>query len=288
MGVGRVASKSRQNKNVAGIVIYRRNRRCGSQFWFLFGRSTIERENENKIIWKCVEYNTKKCCGRLHSSGQIEAKEGMARLKNIAKTTQLSTYSVLGTLTSQTTSNIAEQFPKRSAPPNPKSVTELKIPDNYTKTSTNRFLIFTTDNNLQLMEQCEHWLCDGTFSCVPSIFHQLYTIRGINDSKVVPAVYKLLRNKKEDTYKRMFLAIKFLKPQLNPKSMFFDFEKAAMNASKYSIWRHVQSKSNGLQVRYSNDSNFALELRKLVASAYVPVNNVITAFESLLDSEFYR
>jgi len=96
-----------------------------------------------------------------------------------------------------------------------------------------RFLIFTTDNNLQLMEQCEHWLCDGTFSCVPSIFHQLYTIRGINDSKVVPAVYKLLRNKKEDTYKRMFLAIKFLKPQLNPKSMMFDFEKAAMNASKY-------------------------------------------------------
>ncbi|XP_022171031.1 uncharacterized protein LOC111034225 [Myzus persicae] len=152
------------------------------------------------------------------------------------------------------------------------------------------------------MEQCEHWLCDGTFSCVPSIFHQLYTIHGINYSKVVPAVYILLPNKKEDTYKRMFLALIFLKPQLNPKSMMFDFEKAAMNASKYvfpsinikgcffhltqSIWRHVQS--NGLQVRYTNDSNFALELRKLAALAYVPENNVISAFESLLDSEFYR
>ena len=76
-----------------------------------------ERENENKIIWKCVEYNSKKCRGRLHSSGlsvvhttehnhvadiaKVEAKEAMARLKNIAKTTQLSTHSVLGTLTLQ-------------------------------------------------------------------------------------------------------------------------------------------------------------------------------------------
>jgi len=80
------------------------------------------------------------------------------------------------------------------------------------------------------MEQCEHWLFDGTFSCVPSIFHQLYTILGINCSKVVPAVYILLPNKREDTYKRMFLSLNLLKPQLNPKSMMFDFEKAAMNS----------------------------------------------------------
>jgi len=76
-----------------------------------------ERENENKIIWKCVKYNAKKYRGRLHSSGQsvvhttehnhvadiaeVEAKEAMARLKNIAKTTQFSTHSVLGTLALQ-------------------------------------------------------------------------------------------------------------------------------------------------------------------------------------------
>lgn len=28
----------------------------------------------------------------------------------------------------------------------------------------------------------------------------------------------------------MFLGLKFLKPQFNPQSMMFDFEKAAMNA----------------------------------------------------------
>jgi len=36
----------------------------------LFYTKKKERENENEIIWKCVEYNTKKCRGRLHSSGQ--------------------------------------------------------------------------------------------------------------------------------------------------------------------------------------------------------------------------
>lgn len=74
-----------------------------------------------------------------------------------------------------------------------------------------------------MMEQCEHRLCDGTFYCVPIIFLQLYTIHGINYSKVILAVYILLPNKKGDTYKRMFLALKFLKPQLNPKSMMFNF-----------------------------------------------------------------
>ncbi|XP_050063292.1 uncharacterized protein LOC126552625 [Aphis gossypii] len=75
---------------------------------------------------QCVEYNAKKCRGRLHSSGQsvvhttehnhvadiakVEAKEAMARLKNIAKLLNF-THSVLGTLTLQTTSNIAGQFP---------------------------------------------------------------------------------------------------------------------------------------------------------------------------------
>ncbi|XP_025192219.1 uncharacterized protein LOC112592404 [Melanaphis sacchari] len=73
-----------------------------------------------------IEYNTKKCRGRLHSSRQnvvhttehnhvadivkAEAKEVMARLKNIAKTSQLSTHSVLGTLTSQHVESLTQRF----------------------------------------------------------------------------------------------------------------------------------------------------------------------------------
>lgn len=76
-----------------------------------------EKEMKNKIIWKCVEYNSKKCRGRLHSSGEnvihitnhnhvadiakIEAKKAIAKLKYIAKNTQHSTHTVVGTMTSQ-------------------------------------------------------------------------------------------------------------------------------------------------------------------------------------------
>jgi len=60
---------------------------------------------------------------------------------------------------------------------------------------------------------------------------------------------------KKKIHIKVCLSIDIFKPQLNPKSMMFDFEKAAMNASKYifllinikgcffhftqSIWRHV-------------------------------------------------
>jgi hypothetical protein len=116
-----------------------------------------------------------------------------------------------------------------------------------------------------------------------------------------PTAYILLPNKKEETYKRMFLALKSLHPQLSPKSIMFDFEKGAMNAAKcvfpsvdikgcfhlcQSIWRQIQS--NGLQSKYSNDSDFALNLRKLAALAYIPENDVLSAFETLLESQFYQ
>ncbi|XP_022169656.1 uncharacterized protein LOC111033288 [Myzus persicae] len=152
------------------------------------------------------------------------------------------------------------------------------------------------------MQICEHWLADGTFSCSPHIFFQLYTIHGVSYSNVVPTAYILLPNKKEETYKRMFLALKTLNPQLSPKSIMFDFEKGAMNAAKcifpsvdikgcffhlcQSIWRHIQS--SGLQSKYSNDSDFALNLRKLAALAYIPENDVVSAFETLVESQFYQ
>jgi len=55
------------------------------------------------------------------------------------------------------------------------------------------------------MQIYEHWLADGTFSCSPHIFHQLYTIHGVSYSNGVPTAYILLPNKKEETYKVCFL-----------------------------------------------------------------------------------
>ncbi|KAL4126674.1 hypothetical protein QTP88_010883 [Uroleucon formosanum] len=53
-----------------------------------------------------------------------------------------------------------------------------------------------------------------------------------------------------------------------------------------SIWRHIEL--NGLQSNYSNDSDYALNLRKLAALAYIPENDVVSAYKTLLESQFYQ
>lgn len=43
----------------------------------------------------------------------------------------------------------------------------------------------------------------------------------------------------------------------------------------------------GLGNKYIDDINFAFELRKLIALAFIPVNKVVNVFETLLDTDFY-
>jgi len=157
---------------------------------------------------------------------------------------------------------------EEASPPNPNNF-DFIIPEEYRNTSdgelflhydsgTNlpRILIFTIQKNLDFMENCEHWFCDGTFSVASPIFTQVYTIHGICYSNVIPSVFVLLPDKKEDTYRRMFDALKSLKPNLNPKTIMIDYEKTSINAIKTEfpntkvngcffhlsqcIWRHVQ------------------------------------------------
>ncbi len=66
-------------------------------------------------------------------------------------------------------------------------------------------------------------------------------------------------------------------PLANQRGCFFHLSQC--------VWRRVQSE--GLQERYSNDPDFALQVRHLPALAYVPESDVITTFEELLDSTYY-
>jgi len=52
---------------------------------------------------------------------------------------------------------------------------------------------------------------------------------------VLPSVYILLPNKKENTYKRMFQALKTIEPDISPKTIMVDFEKGAMNAITFEF-----------------------------------------------------
>jgi len=203
---------------------------------------------------------------------------------------------------------------EQAAPPNPKTLLELIIPDDYRTTFDgkpfllfdsgpveNRILIFSTQKNLQLLQKCEHWFADGTFSTSPNLFYQIYTVHGIQFNNVIPSIFALLPNKTETTYVSFYNALQTLNESLNPKSIMVDFEKAAINAIQsvftntsvrgcffhlsQSIWRHLQNL--GFQKRYMEDSEFALQIRMMAALSFVPEEDVKNAWNELLDSEFY-
>lgn len=138
---------------------------------------------------------------------------------------------------------------------------------------------------------------DGTFKCVPALFTQMYTIHGINDSKILPLLYILLPNKKESTYSIVFNALKKLSPILCPESIMMDYEKAVMNVCmkqypsvkirgcffhfKQAIYRKVGQL--GLKKKYDTDSKFSAQIRHLAALAYVPEYDVVTVFEEIIE-----
>jgi hypothetical protein len=200
------------------------------------------------------------------------------------------------------------------APAVPLSLVELIIPDRYSKTRTgedfllfdsgssvDRILIFSTRKNLQLLAQSRHWYSDGTFKVVPPLFDQLYTIHGVKYNNVIPSVFILMPNRRENTYERVFEAIKNLEPSLNPDSIMTDFEKAAINAFTSSfpssnqrgcffhftqcIWRKIQTpECSEIREKYIDDPDFALQIKMLAALAFIPPNDVIRIFDDLVES----
>lgn len=88
---------------------------------------------------------------------------------------------------------------KENPPVNLSNANDLLIPEIYKFTNKNelflsydsgnnenRILIFTTISNLNLLQESDNWLGDGTFKTVPSIFSQLYTIHSYKSDCVVP------------------------------------------------------------------------------------------------------
>ena len=89
------------------------------------------------------------------------------------------------------------------------------------------------------------------------------------DGFVFPCIFALLPNKKESTYNTLLRKLLEIKPDLNPKTIMVDFEKAAINSFEnnfnvvisgcffhlsQNIWRKIQSE--GLTVQYQADGEF--------------------------------
>lgn len=110
-----------------------------------------------------------------------------------------------------------------------------------------------------------------------------------------------MTDKTEVSYIEIFDNLKQLQPNLNPTDVMLDFEQAAIKATQKSfpmaevhlcrfhfgqnVWRHVQSV--GLQQVYSTDPDFAQNIKLLTALSYVPVENVVDAYDELISTDFF-
>lgn len=190
----------------------------------------------------------------------------------------------------------------------PQSRLELDIPEEYKQTEKGepflyhdnggdkkRFLIYTTERNLDRLETCKIWQSDGTFRTVPTIFTQLYTIHGHIDGKLVPLVYVLLPGKTESLYNKVLQLLKQGRKNMKPQIIISDFEQAFISAAEkvfpkaefhgcyfhftQCIYRQIQF--SGLQARYGTDEDFANSIKMLAALAFTPEETVTTAYDKL-------
>ena len=173
-------------------------------------------------------------------------------------------------------------------PPVPRTRGDIVIPDEYQITRSgerflmydtgavdeDRILIFGTERNLQILETSQNWFCDGTFNVVPGQLYQLFTIHALANSYMLPCVYALLPNKRQDTYTALFHALLNINPQLSSRSVMIDFEMDSMDAIQgvfpnaivqgcfhhlsQSIYRKVQN--SGLQFDYQNNPDLNISI----------------------------
>ena len=63
-------------------------------------------------------------------------------------------------------------------------------------------MAFASDEQIDMLQNTDDFLVDGTFKVVPWMFYQLYIIHAVYRDHVVPVIYALLRKKRKDTYQR--------------------------------------------------------------------------------------
>ena len=91
-------------------------------------------------------------------------------------------------------------------------------------------MIFASDEQVDILQDTEGFLVNGTFKDVPEISYQLFTIHGIFRDHAVPLVYSLLRRKNTQTYERVINEILNIAPRWSPRTVMLNFEQTSINA----------------------------------------------------------
>ena len=90
----------------------------------------------------------------------------------------------------------------------------LKVISSFSMTGqehSNRFIIFGTHQNIEMLRNSQIGLDEGTFKSVPAPFaqvHVIHSLRGgpilLEDGHLLPCLFVLLPNKTEAAYLRMW------------------------------------------------------------------------------------
>lgn len=151
-------------------------------------------------------------------------------------------------------------------PPLPVTRDALILPQRFQETTTgerfllkssrhNRYLIFASDDNLRELCNAQVLSMDGTFSSVPRIYQQLFTISALFDNRLLPLVYVLMSRKTMSAYVRVFKALKRscqnLGVQLQPDDLMTDFETGLIPAiqQEFPATRHKGCHFHHCQVK---------------------------------------
>ncbi|XP_072175117.1 uncharacterized protein [Diadema setosum] len=203
---------------------------------------------------------------------------------------------------------------KRNLPRLPQDINDFVIENEWAETldgqdfllfddrlENGRIVCFCAQADLRMMCRIDELYLDGTFSCAPRLFSQLYTIHGFFEEKQLPLCYVLLTGKTTEMYEHLFRRLKEHAAQLqlvlNPTRIVSDFEIGVKRAVAIqfpqaehkgcffhfcqAVYRKVQEL--GLQGQYNNPEqpetrNF---VRKLMASGFLPQAEVIPAVQAL-------
>lgn len=162
-----------------------------------------------------------------------------------------------------------------------------------------RMIVLGCDELLDGLGRSDVWIADGTFKVVPSVFFQLYSIHFNFGAGINPAgLYCLVTDKTAATYGRVLERLRDIVPFAKPKTVLVDFERAAMNAFRtaypdaritgcyFHLCQSVIRKVNevGLKTAYETDNEVRGYVRCLPALAFVPVEDVLEAFELLVET----
>ncbi|CAF5174778.1 unnamed protein product, partial [Rotaria magnacalcarata] len=219
---------------------------------------TIDKTTDEKTYWKCEHVRKLKCKGRVHTNSintallyendnhnhngnavSIEIRLFEEKVRDRATNSNETTQAVIDNCLTNLSDHAVVRLPEfkhikrniqnQRGQNNLPKITHDKTFDRI-PAQQRLIIIFSSPEQLQLLESCEQLLVDGTFKATPSIFYQLYAMHVVYRNAVLPVIFALIPNKTEQTYRRLIEKVSELCPLWNPKYIMMDFEKASINA----------------------------------------------------------